>query len=303
MPLRLKILAPRSTAQLKKGPYIIHNEVQPDGTKQIAVWPEVLSSATKAALGWICKHVMHFRGSAALWGPPPELGPVLPFKPVCHLHTIFWLIPPLSPPFLPLLSVVHCNLAQYWPRLWLMPCCSDPGTWTGTDTPGDMSPEEGETDRQRHFCSAAGSQLFITSASSQRLQTDIKLGSGRTSVGVGRGWSLQMRGGVRWWIKAARGRRGRRQHAGVGGGRLGRNRLGRGMRGREKIRFKTETEEEKEMWLQCAHRPEAHRRLVLSFTTRRRWSCAVKGGAKPATAAKCSTFKSLYSAFCTSMKT
>lgn len=183
---------------------------------------------------------MHFRGSAALWGPSPKLGPVLPFKPVSHLHTIFFfcLIPPLPPhffPFCPLFTVI-------WPS-------TDPG-YDSCPAAQILEPgpalirraiwalgRERQTDRNI-FCSAVDSQLFITSVSSQRLQTDIKLGSGRTSVGVGRGWSLQMRGGVRWWIKAARCRRGWRQHAGVGGGRLGRNRLGRGVRGREKIRFK-----------------------------------------------------------------
>lgn len=87
-------------------------------------------------------------GSAAHWGPSiaqscASLKPVCP--PDCILHT-FLLHALFSPSSFIVaawhrLSVVHCNLAQYWPKLWLMPCCSVPGTWTGTDTPGDMSPE------------------------------------------------------------------------------------------------------------------------------------------------------------------
>lgn len=30
----------------------------------------------------------------------------------------------------------HCSLAQYWPRVW-----SFPGTWTGTETPGEIKPK------------------------------------------------------------------------------------------------------------------------------------------------------------------
>lgn len=46
-----------------------------------------------------------------------------------------------------------------------MPCCSDPGTWTGTDTPGDMRPAR---ERQTQTLSqAANFQLFITVAGKQ----------------------------------------------------------------------------------------------------------------------------------------
>lgn len=172
---------------------------------------------------------MHFKGCATLWGPCRTWS-CASCQTLCIIFTLFLffcLIPPY-PQFLPL-SVAHCNLAQYWPRLWPMPCCSDPGTWTGTETPGDMRPAR-ETDTDTLF----GWQTFNYSASSQR--QDRK--SWRTSVGVGWGRSLQMRGGVRWRIKAARGRRWRRQHAGVGGGRLGRNRLESRVWRREKIRFK-----------------------------------------------------------------
>lgn len=32
-----------------------------------------------------------------------------------------------------------------------MPCCSDPGTWTGTETPGDMRPVKREADTDTLF--------------------------------------------------------------------------------------------------------------------------------------------------------
>ncbi len=157
----------------------------------------VLSSATKAALGWICKHLMH-------WGVCNSLRPLY-YSVLCFLKTrvspiLFSWHYFFTSFFISCvasrqrLSVVHCNLAQYWPRLWLMPCCSVPGTWTGTETPGDMSPE---WKRER-----VGFQLSCFSASCQRLHTDIKSVDTLTGAGVGRG-RLQMRGGVRRWVKAA----------------------------------------------------------------------------------------------------
>lgn len=33
----------------------------------------------------------------------------------------------------------HCSRAQYWPKFWPM-FCSFPGTWTGTEIPGEIKP-------------------------------------------------------------------------------------------------------------------------------------------------------------------
>lgn len=33
----------------------------------------------------------------------------------------------------------HCSRAQYWPKFWPM-FCSFPGTWTGTEMPGEIKP-------------------------------------------------------------------------------------------------------------------------------------------------------------------
>lgn len=52
-----------------------------------------------------------------------------------------------------------------------MPCCSVPGTWTGTDTPGDMSPDrrrdrdsllDGAVSNSHHFSKSFKFQSGIT---------------------------------------------------------------------------------------------------------------------------------------------
>lgn len=93
----------------------------------------VLSSATKAALGWVCKHLMLFGvfNSSRL----------LCCSNLCFLKNQDGCSLPFSPFVSQQSSGAHCSLAQYWPKFWPMLCGSVPGTWTGTETPGEMSPE------------------------------------------------------------------------------------------------------------------------------------------------------------------
>lgn len=68
-----------------------------------------------------------------------------------------------------------------------MPCCSVPGTWTGTDTPGDMSP----------VWLTEVEAIFIAITQQSHILIFTRMTNKLTGVGAGRGRSLEMGRGVR----------------------------------------------------------------------------------------------------------
>lgn len=168
----------------------------------------VLSSATKAALGWICKHLMHFGVCNSL---RPLYSSVLCFLKTCVSPIIVFLTLFCYIPFFPVVFRVGSNCLLFtviWPS-------TDPGYDSCPAAqllePGPalkrraiwaLSGQEGENRQQGQFNQSAKFHLSGKQSEARTRRQTL------TGVGVGRGWSLQMRGGVRRWVKAARGRGG-----------------------------------------------------------------------------------------------
>lgn len=193
--------------------------MDPDSTKQIPVWPEYSEMQPKLLLAEFV-NMDCILGSAAHWGPFIAQS-CSSLKPVCPPRSqffffFFFLTHALQFPHLLFCLPLDCRSLQSGPVL----------TQVMTHA---LLLRSWNLDRHwyagRYETWAEETVIYRSPQwASQQLHTNTKAVSALTGVGVG--WrSLQVRRGVRWWVKAAWGRRGWRQHAGVGGGRLGRNRL------------------------------------------------------------------------------
>lgn len=174
----------------------------------------VLLSATKAALGWVCKHLMLF-------------GVFNPSRLFCSSNLCFLLNQDgCSLHFLLLLVSNRLALTVAWPSTGPS---SDPCSAALYLGPGPaLKPQARWALKERGVkIKAMSLELSLTLANKERAVVLLCLSVKwiLTCVGVGWGRTLQVRGGVRWGVKTAWSRRRWRQHAGVWGGRLRRNGL------------------------------------------------------------------------------